>query len=324
MLDEGVEFHRFREPDEVYAAQPGIHFQIIPSGAGPFEVDLTTFRLGEMALHTGTSSPLMAFARTAPDRVALQIPLGNVETLVLNGVTCRPGVVGSYGCNAELLRANPRPSSHAVLIMPADAVERLVEPPSTSKLLQPRAWGLQQARPSDWERCLRIIRAAREMAMTVPDVFGPEQPRRALREALLQAAHGLVAPEREEIRMPRSSRARRRIVVAADDYLRAHMDRPIYTEELCDALAVSASSLAEAFRAVFVVSPHRFLKLRRLSMVRAALRSPDGPVPLVKSVALAHGFWHLGQFAHDYRESFGESPSETLARARGGAAAAQG
>ena len=94
------------------------------------------------------------------------------------------------------------------------------------------------------------------------------------------------------------------------------MDRPIYTEELCDALAVSASALAEAFRAVFGVSPHRFLKLRRMSMVRAALRAYEGPMPLVKSIALAHGFWHLGQFAHDYRNTFGEMPSETLARTR--------
>ena len=65
--------------------------------------------------------------------------------------------------------------------------------------------------------------------------------------------------------MPRNSRAMRRIVVSADEYLRVHMDRPIYTEELCDVLAVSASSLADAFRAVFMISPHRFLKLRRMS-----------------------------------------------------------
>jgi AraC family ethanolamine operon transcriptional activator len=37
----------------------------------------------------------------------------------------------------------------------------------------------------------------------------------------------------------------------------------------------------------------------------------------VKSVALSHGFWHLGQFARDYRETFGETPTETLARGRG-------
>ena len=47
------------------------------------------------------------------------------------------------------------------------------------------------------------------------------------------------------------------------------------------------------------------------------LLSREGVSPLVKSVALTHGFWHLGQFAHDYRATFGEMPSETLARARG-------
>ena len=103
--------------------------------------------------------------------------------------------------------------------------------------------------------------------------------------------------------------------MAADAYLGEHRDRPIYTEELCNGLAVSASSLAEAFRAMFGVSPHRFLKLRRLSMVRAALLTRESPALLVKSVALSHGFWHLGQFAHDYRATFGKSRSETLARA---------
>ena len=68
--------------------------------------------------------------------------------------------------------------------------------------------------------------------------------------------------------------------------------------------------------AAFGISPHRFLKLRRMSMVRAALRPYEGRMPLIKSVALAHGFWHLGQFAHDYRATFGETPSDTLVRAR--------
>jgi len=275
-----------------------------------------------MSLHTGRASPFIGFAKAAPDRAVLQLPIRNVETLVLNGVTCQRGVVGVYARDAELLRANPRPSSHAALILPFDAVEKLLEPPRNSKILQPGAYALFQADPSAWENCERVVRAARETAATVPEIFAAEQPRLALREALLRAAHDLVAPERNaEIRAPRTSRARRRIVVAADEYLRVHMDRPIYTEELCDVLAVSASSLAEAFRAVFVISPHRFLKLRRLSMVRAALRSEERPTLLVKSIALAHGFWHLGQFAHDYRETFGESPSETLARARGSAVA---
>lgn len=319
MLREGVETRRFLEPEDICDAQRGVLLEAVPIGGEPFEVDLTTIHLGDMSLHAGQSTPLMAFAKVAQDRAVLQLPIRNVDTLVLNGVACQRGVVGIYACRAELLRANPRPSSHAALILPFELIDKLLEPPPGSKFLQPAAYALFQAEPSVWTRYEQIVRAARATAIAVPDVFAAAQPRLALRDAVLHAAHDLVRQERQtEIRVPRSSRARRRIVVAADEYLRAHMDRPIYTEELCDALAVSASSLAEAFRAVFVISPHRFLKLRRLSMVRAALRSPDGPAPLVKSVALAHGFWHLGQFAHDYRETFGESPSETLARARGG------
>jgi AraC family transcriptional regulator, ethanolamine operon transcriptional activator len=40
-------------------------------------------------------------------------------------------------------------------------------------------------------------------------------------------------------------------------------------------------------------------------------------MPLIKSVALSHGFWHPGQFSHDYRETFGEMLSDTLAQTRG-------
>jgi AraC family ethanolamine operon transcriptional activator len=174
-----------------------------------------------------------------------------------------------------------------------------------------------QASPAFVDRAKRIIIAARETASTIPDVFEAEQSRFALRDALLRAAHDLVSPEPDvKICMPRSTQARRRIVLRADDYIRTHLDRPIYSEELCDVLAVSASTLADAFQAVFGISPHRYLKLRRMSMARAALRPYEGRMPLVKSVALAHGFWHLGQFSHDYRATFGETPSDTLTRAR--------
>ena len=93
--------------------------------------------------------------------------------------------------------------------------------------------------------------------------------------------------------------------------------RPIYTKDLCKALGVSASALHEAFHAVFGTSPHRFLKLRRMSLVRATLLSRSGPWASVKAAALSNGFWHLGQFAQDYKATFGELPSATLARARG-------
>lgn len=61
------------------------------------------------------------------------------------------------------------------------------------------------------------------------------------------------------------------------------------------------------------MSPHAYIKLRRLKQVRRALRRRSCAESLVKSIASAHGFWHLDYFARDYRARFGESPSETLA-----------
>ena len=217
----------------------------------------------------------------------------------------------------ELLWANPRHSSFAALVLPLGEVEELLAPPVGSKLRQRGSFALLQTRPASWTRAEQIVRSVRATTITAPDTFAAEQPRHALRDALLEVVHDLVSPEpNTEIRRPRATQSWRRIVIAADQYLRAHMDRPIYTEELCDALAVSTSTLADAFRAVFDITPHRFLKLRRMTMVRAELQSLEGPAPLVKSVVLSHGFWHLGQFAHDYRNTFGETPSETLKRTR--------
>jgi AraC-like DNA-binding protein len=318
MLQDAVHTRLFREPQELQAAQSGVDFQIVPLGRDPFMAKLTTLDLGDISLHVGHVSPLMGFAKVAADSAVLQLPLEAVETLLLNGVACQAGVVGIYACEAELLRANPQPSSFASLILPFGSVERLLEPLPRSKLLCPSGYALLRAEAAIRERYERIALAAHEVALSVPDLFNVEQSRLALREALLHAARDLISPEHAlETRMPRNSRVLRRIIVSADEYLRTHMDRQIYTEELCDVLAVSASCLADAFQAAFMVSPHRFLKLRRMSMVRLALQSRDGPAPLVKSVALGHGFWHLGQFAHDYREIYGEAPSETLERARG-------
>jgi AraC-like DNA-binding protein len=232
-------------------------------------------------------------------------------------------MVGLYGGGAELLRANPRGNVFTTLSLPMDAAEALLCPPPGSPLRRPGAQGLLEAGPEAWGRAAGLVRAAATIAAAAPATFDAEPPRAALRDALLDAARGLVR-EREgrgDGRSRRDAPARRRVVLAADEHLRAHLAKPIYTEELCAALGVSPTTLAAAFHAAFGVSPHRFLKLRRLAMVRAGLLrggapKEGGPAPLVKSVALAHGFWHLGQFAAEYRAMYGESPSET--RARGG------
>jgi AraC-like DNA-binding protein len=319
MVYEGVRFARFDEPEELVAAVPGVSFRAVPSRAGPFNAAFTTFGLGDVVFQTGECSPFLALATAGPETTAVQLPFEGLETFILNGRAMPPHAVGLYGADGTLERASQRPTRHAVLLLPLDRAEALLSLPSASPLLRAAGRGMFQADPHVWERAVDLARAATATAVADPATFDAEEARRSLRASLLHTAHELIAgPEDGEVpRIIRASPARRRVVLAADEYLAANPARPIYTEDLCAALGVSAARLAEAFRATFGISPHRFLKLRRLAMVRASLRSREGPTPLVKSAALSHGFWHLGQFAHDYRAMYGEAPSDTLARARG-------
>ena len=58
------------------------------------------------------------------------------------------------------------------------------------------------------------------------------------------------------------------------------------------------------------------LRRVRLARARADLEAP-GRNTSVTNVAYDCGFSHLGRFAQEYARRFGESPSETLRRARG-------
>jgi AraC family ethanolamine operon transcriptional activator len=55
--------------------------------------------------------------------------------------------------------------------------------------------------------------------------------------------------------------------------------------------------------------------LKRLWSTRVQLMAGSSGLT-VKAAALANGFWHMGEFSNVYKATFGEMPSETLARSR--------
>jgi AraC-like DNA-binding protein len=89
--------------------------------------------------------------------------------------------------------------------------------------------------------------------------------------------------------------------------------QPIYSQELAKKLGLSVRSMHDAVQRYRGMSLHRYLRLRRLWLVRKRLLA--GPES-VKAAALAFGFWHLSDFSRSYRHQFGETPSQTLERAR--------
>jgi AraC family ethanolamine operon transcriptional activator len=89
--------------------------------------------------------------------------------------------------------------------------------------------------------------------------------------------------------------------------------QPVYSGELAKQIGVSVRTMHDAVKRYRGMTLHRYLRVRRLWLVRKRLIEGSQSV---KASALAFGFWHLGDFSMSYRSQFGETPSETLARSR--------
>lgn len=109
-----------------------------------------------------------------------------------------------------------------------------------------------------------------------------------------------------------------RVVRRVRDYLDGMLDGhecPTIID-LCRHAGVSQRTLQYCFLDTIGLTPIAYLRIARLHRARAELRNAAGPNVKVGDVAARWGFWHLSKFASDYRQLFGQLPSETL-RPRG-------
>lgn len=89
-------------------------------------------------------------------------------------------------------------------------------------------------------------------------------------------------------------------------------DEPPSIEALCQRLKTSRRTLQNSFRQVAETTPVHYLRSVRLDAVRRQLLSTRSSKVSVAQAAMSRGFTHLSHFAEQYKELFGELPSETL------------
>jgi AraC family ethanolamine operon transcriptional activator len=102
------------------------------------------------------------------------------------------------------------------------------------------------------------------------------------------------------------------IVGRVNEYLAASGSWFPSMADLCNATAVSERRLRSAFIDCYDIPPSHYLRNRALSAVHESLRRPSSEWGSVTSIAYAHGFRHLSDFARYYRQVYGALPSETL------------
>jgi AraC-like DNA-binding protein len=114
-----------------------------------------------------------------------------------------------------------------------------------------------------------------------------------------------------------SSPERARVLKAALAAINHSPGEALTVGNLCRIARASERTLDHAFTERFGLSPALYMKARRLNGAREDLCGEHEPTMKIADVANKWGFWHLGQFAKDYRNWFWELPSDTYERKHG-------
>lgn len=114
----------------------------------------------------------------------------------------------------------------------------------------------------------------------------------------------------------RIARAGRRVAVRlARDFIHSRLSEPLRLSQLCEHARVKLRTLEYGFREVTGLTPIAYIRSLRLNAVRRALlNDASAQHRSISEIAMDAGFWHLSQFAMDYRLFFGETPTETRRR----------
>lgn len=167
--------------------------------------------------------------------------------------------------------------------------------------------------------------AMRQFAVSVADLAArsarlADDPslRGTLRKSILSNVAQLLLGCRFDQDPAVRERRRWQIVAQVRELVHARACEPLSIADVCKAVGVSRRTLQYCFENTLGASPHEFLRAVRLNGARRMLRT----APSVTDAAMQFGFWHLGYFSQDYRELFGELPSQTRRRYQGSASGA--
>lgn len=168
--------------------------------------------------------------------------------------------------------------------------------------------------PEACEPLAIMLNSMSQIISVTPEILKHSSVQNTIKDSLLATIlYFLNSVEKEDMNFTNVSYvSHRKVVEKARAYMRANFDRPVTMVELCKATAVSQRTLQYCFESVFNTNPVNYLKLMRLNGVRRTLKTNRSANISVQAAAEEWGFWHLSRMAKEYKELFGELPSETL------------
>ncbi|AWM00981.1 AraC family transcriptional regulator [Bradyrhizobium amphicarpaeae] len=299
---------RFSDVDEFRNAIRGLNLEFTPF-VRRISAEQIILSMPGCEVNLTTAFPRVVDAQLVESCTAVGFTMDDLDVPIrFNGSQrMRPAVVIGSGGAAYTIIEEVQRQIASVVFRPEVTERGWPSPTQSFKIFETSAVGLHRLRS-----VVREILAEASAPVEASDI---PLKARAMKESLLAAVdHALenVVSARWTLR-PNDER-NFRIFKDISALLSDDLSLPIYSDEIARKLGLSVRTMHDVVRRYRGMSLHRYLRLRRLWLVRQRLLAGADSV---KAVALAFGFWHLSDFSRSYRDQFGEAPSHTLECGRG-------
>jgi AraC-like DNA-binding protein len=299
---------RFTDIDEFRSSVRNLEVDFTPL-VRTISAEQTVLNLPGLSINFTKSFPRIIDARLATNCTCIGFTMDDGVPIRFNGVERDQSVV-TIGSNGALYSSVEQVERQYASIIFTPAVEDRGWPQAASH------FRLFEITAASQHRLREIVRQVLSRAPSLANDVDAALASLGILEsvfAVVDSVFADIVPTRWASHA--NSNRQFQIVRDVEAVLSGHMGDSVYSDELARQVGVSVRSMHDAILQYRGMSLHRYLRLRRLWLVRKQLLAGTHSV---KACALAFGFWHLGDFSASYRRQFGETPSETLAKSRAG------
>lgn len=307
----------FSNADEYATAIRGGAFEVTVIARGDFSAKHTRIDFHRLWMQRISESlPRVWHSAIMRGRAPIMFRTQGGARLLSHGMDMLTHQITRLSEGEDFYQLSRGPVSFGAMSLPVEDMAFIGATTAGSDLAPPRHSLIVAPRPGAMATLLRLHAAAGDLAKNKPQIIADPNAAHGLEQALLEAMAGCF--DNSGVREDRTAQRQHHLIMRRfRRVLEENPSEPLYIPEICKAIGVAGRTLRTSCQEHLGMGPKRYLLLRRLNLVRQALRQAAPDKTTVTKAATEYGFWELGRFAGAYRSLFGETPSATLRRPPG-------
>jgi AraC-like DNA-binding protein len=305
----------FSDPGDYQAGFDGVTINVVLTGPGMFGAHLTSVDLSHTTLYSVQESlPHTAYVALPLETVNFTFSL-SAPPPIWGGIEMKPGDLMFHSVGEHIHQRTRGAGRWGMISVDAEFFAQSTKALAGSAIVPPQVGQVLRPSGADMNELQRLHAKACRLVETRPETVAHREIARAIEHEIIYA---LVECLKAKV-VCGDTAARRRCAAIMNRFeaaLAANLDRQLPIATICKSLSVPERTLRMCCRECLGTGPSRYIQLRRLNLVRDALRQAGPATARVSDIAARYGYSEFGRFAASYRAIFGETPSATLRGAR--------